>query len=283
MSPGAPLEPPVVPSSLILYSYGGEAFISDRRYCHDKFIFIAVFSGEVVFEIDDREFRLHENEALLIAPYTKHCRIFWTRNYHALYASFRLPKEDGRIQLLAGRILPLKRAEWRLLKSATGEYLKWYRGCAGSATKSVLRMTEFLNSLLVRFQPSPAIADHRNYEMDFDEKLKKILQYIHEHLDRPISISKIASVLRISRGTVRASFSKQMKCSIGSYIRSRRLLTASNYLRGSDLTLSEIAALTGYNSGMSLSRALKRDLGKTPLQIRRDRRSPILPDPAAGS
>ena len=72
MGPGAPLEPPVVPSSLILYSYGGEAFISDRRYCHDKFIFIAVFSGEVVFEIDDREFRLHENEALLIAPYTKH-------------------------------------------------------------------------------------------------------------------------------------------------------------------------------------------------------------------
>ena len=74
-----------------------------------------------------------------------------------------------------------------------------------------------------------------------------------------------------------------MKCSIGSYIRSRRLLTASNYLRGSDLTLSEIATLTGYNSGMSLSRALKRDLGKTPLQIRRDRRSPILPDPASGS
>lgn len=274
MSPGAPLEQPLIPSNLILYYSDSKLTISDvssKQYCHNKYNFLAVFSGEASFEIDDKEFHLHANEAILVSPFSRHRRIFWSPDYQGLYASFQMPEKKDKIILLTKKVLPLKKADWKLLRLAVEEFLNWYHGNAEASAKTVLRMAELLNNLCGRFAPNPATADHRNYEKNYDEKLRKMIHYIHEHLDSHITIDDLAACLNLSRSTVRTLFKKQMKCSIGLYIRSQRLSAVGNFLRGTTLTLSEIAVKTGYDSGTALSRAVKRDMGKTPSRIRHER------------
>ena len=99
--------------------------------------------------------------------------------------------------------------------------------------------------------------------------LKKIQTYMQAHLNRHLPIADIARELGVSQSLLRLIFRKEMKMSLGYYILTRRMHKIDSLLRSTDMSLSEIAAETGYNSEASMIRVYKRESGMTPRKARK--------------
>lgn len=277
MMPGAPLEPLLIPDNVILYSpdsakkYGTDNLI----FCHSSCIFIAVAEGEMNMEIDGSLLQLRKNNLLLIRPYSRHFQLVKSMDYLACYISFSLPDNDlQKISLLMNRQLVLKKNDWRVIRSAIREFQDWHQGDPCASDRTVLRVAELLNGLRARYVPGPSKSEQRNYRTEQDGILQQIIQFIHEHLNRHISIDDVAAAVKLSPSTVRMLFLKQMKRNIGTYIREQRLTQACSLLQGTGMTLAEISMRVGYESENALSRAITRTCGKTPSGIRRTRQMP---------
>jgi AraC family transcriptional regulator len=63
-----------------------------------------------------------------------------------------------------------------------------------------------------------------------------------------------------------ATFRRHYGCSLGEYLRRRRVATARELLTNPDLPLTEIAFAAGFSDQSHLTRTFKRFTGMTPLQ-----------------
>lgn len=276
MMPGAPLEPLLIPGNVILYSPGNtkKREADSLHFCHSRCNFIAVADGELDMNVDGCLFHLRKNNMLLIRPFSRHFRPEQNLDHHVFYISFSLPDSDiQRMNPLMNRQMMLKKNDWRVIRSAIREFQAWHKGEPGASGRTVLRVAELLNGLLARQIPGPSKSEKRNYRTEQDSILQQIIQYIHEHLNRHISIEDVAAAVKLSPSTVRTLFLKQMKRNIGTYIRGQRLTQACSLLQGTGMTLAEIAVKVGYESENALSRAISRACGKTPSRIRRSRQT----------
>jgi len=86
------------------------------------------------------------------------------------------------------------------------------------------------------------------------------------------SVAGIAAEVGLSR----SAFAQRFRFTTGEapmrWLTSHRLARVAEYLRTTDLVLSEIARLTGYDSEVSISRAFRRQFGTAPGAYRRARR-----------
>lgn len=87
-------------------------------------------------------------------------------------------------------------------------------------------------------------------------------------LSRPRSLQALAEVAGCHPITLTRAFRRQFGCSIGAYVRRRRLEQASSMLRGTDLPISAVSARTGFADQAHLTRALRHATGYTPAVLR---------------
>jgi AraC family transcriptional regulator len=100
-------------------------------------------------------------------------------------------------------------------------------------------------------------------------KLRVVVEYIEEHLDAGPSLDQLAAVARLSA----YHFARQFKAATGlpphQYVIARRVEQAKQLLQaGTDLSLAEVAADTGFSDQSQFSRHFKRLVGVTPGQFR---------------
>lgn len=99
---------------------------------------------------------------------------------------------------------------------------------------------------------------------EYDKSINRVLEYINKHLKDAIDLKILASVANISEFHFHRIFKAFIGESLGSYISRLRLENAAKELQMSDLTLSEIADKTGYQSQYALSKAFKKHFGIAP-------------------
>ncbi|SEJ02794.1 hypothetical protein SAMN04487995_3105 [Dyadobacter koreensis] len=104
------------------------------------------------------------------------------------------------------------------------------------------------------------------------QELKEIIQ---DQIDTNLSLSlkEISEGLQIHPSYVSREFSKYFSnLSFGEYIRKLRIEKAIDLLSNPDLTLSEIAYLTGFSDQSHFTRIFKAQMGKNPSDFRRNLR-----------
>ncbi|MBK7805578.1 MAG: AraC family transcriptional regulator [Saprospiraceae bacterium] len=103
-----------------------------------------------------------------------------------------------------------------------------------------------------------------------NERLGKILNYMHDHFQKDISLSEIAKV----SGMTTISFNRFIKKNTGKtfidLLIQIRLGHAYNLLIDSNYTVSEIAFRCGFKNVSYFNRAFKTNKNKTPLQFRHE-------------
>ncbi|WP_379315532.1 helix-turn-helix transcriptional regulator [Paenibacillus puldeungensis] len=98
--------------------------------------------------------------------------------------------------------------------------------------------------------------------------MEKILDYIEEHLTEAIDFDEIAKLACCSNYNFQRVFSFCMEIPLAEYIRNRRMSTAADELRTSDIRILDIAVKYGYESQEAFSRAFMKFHGVTPKQAR---------------
>ena len=100
-------------------------------------------------------------------------------------------------------------------------------------------------------------------------RLRAVAEYIEEHLDAGPSLDQMAAVARLSA----YHFARQFKRATGlpphQYVIMRRVERAKQLLQGDgDVTLTEVAARTGFSDQSHFSHHFKQLVGVTPGRFR---------------
>jgi AraC-like DNA-binding protein len=105
-----------------------------------------------------------------------------------------------------------------------------------------------------------------------DAQIKKALSLIHESPAAPWTVESLASAVALSRSGFAARFTELVGKPPLEYLAGWRMTKAAQFLRESEMPLSELATAIGYQSEASFNRAFKRWGGSTPGAYRREHR-----------
>ena len=100
------------------------------------------------------------------------------------------------------------------------------------------------------------------------EDIQNALEYIEQNLTEEISVKDVAEMACISEFHFQRIFHALCGCSVGEYIRNRRLAAAGRELSGGDVKIIDIAFKYGYGSPDSFTRAFTKFHGITPSAAR---------------
>ena len=97
-----------------------------------------------------------------------------------------------------------------------------------------------------------------------DYFFKDILAYIEENYASPLSLDKISARFGYSKYSFSHLFNSYFSCTLTDYVNSLRARSAANMLVSEDLSMTEIAMRSGFESLRTFYRVFKNCYGCTP-------------------
>jgi len=105
-----------------------------------------------------------------------------------------------------------------------------------------------------------------------NEKIRQALKYIHEHFSEAISLTSVCDVVVINQAYFSELFKKEMGIGFNQYLQNLRIEQAAGLLRErQDLTISDIAHITGFQDANYFSRVFKKHTRVTAQQYRENK------------
>jgi AraC family transcriptional regulator len=99
-------------------------------------------------------------------------------------------------------------------------------------------------------------------------RLKRVVEYVDDHLSGKITLLDLAAVAGLSRMHFASQFRSATGCRPHEYLLRRRIQCAEELLRQSTMTLVEIALAVGFQTQAHFTTVFKRFVGDTPYQWR---------------
>ena len=103
-----------------------------------------------------------------------------------------------------------------------------------------------------------------------NRKVQDIIAYLNENYMIAESQEKIAEHCTISKSYMCKLFKKEMGISVLEYITNLRITYACQLIKKTDLSITEIAIVCGFNSSQYFSSVFKHIKGKTPTEYRKE-------------
>ena len=273
---GASPTNPVIPSGLRFYRRESATYANwDEPFCHSNYIFVYMLDGERMVSIDDFTFFLKKGDAILIPPYARH--VFGGEHlyFQSLMASFHTGEKEERLLRACKTKFRLKRRDIAYLSAAVRAFQRWQNGELFAAEESVCHFALLLRQ--VQNMTIPAVSSSKLFDHDYP-LLSAIVEYLSNNRDHHVTLTELSNALHVSGSTIRQTFQQKMKQTIGHYQLVRRLNLGCELLKSTNLSIAEIAAKVGFAYPNSFLRAIKRETGETPHQMRERFWNNIRPD-----
>ena len=126
--------------------------------------------------------------------------------------------------------------------------------------------TPFIQLILARLLSILTL--QRNKSNDYPELTYKISNYMNENYQAPLTLGILAQELGISKYHLSHLFSEKMGQNFSAYLASIRLSRACKLLAESQISVTDIAEKSGFESQITFFRAFKAHFGVTPLKYR---------------
>jgi len=105
---------------------------------------------------------------------------------------------------------------------------------------------------------------------DFNQELVKVMEYIDENLEKDITLQELANVLCLEK----TYFLKKFKTAVGitpmAYIRNVRIEKAKEFLKYSDMNITQIAETVGFISVHHFSNCFSKYIGTSPSKFKNE-------------
>lgn len=132
-----------------------------------------------------------------------------------------------------------------------------------------LRLRGILTDIWLKLLELSASERKTDKSMDGDEKIKKLMVYIHEHYQQEISIEELSKAVPVSRRTCFRLFQDNLHVTPTEYIRSYRLLKACRLLARSNESITQIACSCHLGSASYFGKTFREAYQCTPSEYRR--------------
>ena len=239
---------------------------------HPDYDFWLILDGSVVIQAETGSYTAHPGDVIFFypnAPYSAStdaagCRFLYIHFEFGIGEHFRILGEFN----FSG-ILPADSAapESELLLQAYQAYE------AGEPVAS-LQLKGALHLLLFRIIRQ---RDHASEGVRFQHSgdstslrlaaLRPVIAHIHDHLDRPMTVSELADLASMSEKYFIAYFRRAVGLTPGRYINQLRMNRARDYLQQGGFSVKQIALLLGYPDASTFSKAFKKHYHVAPSQF----------------
>ncbi len=245
---------------------------------HHRHELVIAYSGAGRACVEDRVYDLAPATALLLRPGTFHRYFgFGDAPFTWLLFSFDLGPEAGLIEG-AGVPRQLEIADLEMISEAGRLYTAGERPVS-QVFEIALRMGRLIQAMARR----PALTEVANlepHERETCEMLRSLTHFVDQRMDQALRIDDLATHLAVSESNLRKLFRERFGVSLGNYLRRSRLTRSVQLIHRTDLSISEVARLCGFESVFSFSQAFRRAIGMPPSSYRRhlqEGRPPIAP------
>ena len=255
--------PAALPENILLFSRyrARDLQTESSRHHHHRFVLLAATKGSGRILLDAKNHFLREGQALLFFPYQFHGYVDIDPRICWLFITFEVADSTS--------LGPLRDVPPRLLQEQELQLLSELVACWLDPARSslvALHLALVLARLAAQEDPTPAAASPKASEAA--RLLAKINSYAIPRLNRPVSLTELASGLRMSESHLRAKFRAAVGDSLGKHLRNLRIYKASSLLHSTRLSVTEVAEACGFESVYAFSRAFKALRGHSPRAYR---------------
>ena len=236
---------------------------------HNYWEFLIVLSGEYKHTINNKEEIIKRGQIRVIRPDDYHmlvqnsktashlnimlkCEAIekWARNYSDAFYEWLLNEE---VAISMGDIYINKIETYCLL----------YNGSDEQKQQMIMNYITSLILLTVIDQLYNVVNDKPKWLLD-------LIAEMHRQENISWTVSDVVEHANFSHVHLIREFKKYFNCSIVEYLREVKISFAIDYLKHSNLSISEISILLGFSSVSHLNHIFKEKTGKTPLQYRKE-------------
>ena len=226
-----------------------------ENHCHDRFEMIVVLEGEICVTLEGRDFGLSANRMMVVAPFCYHAISAKRKgNYRRLTVLFDRDSIPESLASVFADNEPCVREvsehiSDKLQAIFSNQITSFYAPLAEGLTLELLY--------------EPPIKSSRRDLLGTDENLRKMLDYIDEHIGERISLDDIAAHVSLSVSSVCHIFTGKMKISPTKYILQKKMALATKLIRsGVPATLA--AAQVGYSDYSGFYKIYKKHTSRAP-------------------
>ncbi len=246
-----------------------------EHHYHDFNKIIIFIEGDVIYNIEGKSYKLKPWDVLfvpdnqvhkpIIAPEEEYERIvIWINNAfleehgnaeNNLLTCFNIARENRHLVRLGQNSLNsiktiLAQIEYELKNKQFGS------GILGNAL--FVQFMVYINRL--HLSPDKHV---ESIEVEFDEQIQKVIQFINSNLESDLSIANLAGRFFINKYYLMHKFKDNTGYSIHNYIINKRMQKSAEYIK-MGISPSDAASKCGFNDYSSFVRAFSKMFGSSP-------------------
>lgn len=103
---------------------------------------------------------------------------------------------------------------------------------------------------------------------EYPKTVNDVINYIHTHIQEPLSLSYIAEHFHKNASTLSNSFTQSTGITITNFIQQVRITRATEYFNATSLSVSEVALAVGFQDFAYFSRIFHKHMGCSPKEYR---------------
>jgi AraC-like DNA-binding protein/mannose-6-phosphate isomerase-like protein (cupin superfamily) len=278
----------------LIMSYGGEEQdfgfyhkLSDPPrevplHLHSCYEIYFLVSGQILYVVEDRAYRIQPGDVVVVNCKESHAPMLVTNNepIERYVVHFR-PQFIGGFTSADYNILGFLRKRrvgldniYRASDYDTTSLLAHLKQLEAAIVQRGPEMTVMIQALFVQFLVGiNRMADNSRVEADpvirngrYDEKIVAILLYIHEHLEKQITLDALATEFAVSKYHLCRIFKASTGLTVGEYIDHQRIARVVGFLRQGVPAL-EAAYAAGFNQYSTCYKVFRRVTGVSPSKV----------------
>lgn len=252
---------------------------------HQEFEFLVVTKGRIIFEIEEREYRLQTGDGIFVNSNLLHSARSEDQKACAFFAvdfSYQILEQDIHSRFAKRYIRPILNG-----KTCFPEYISprdgdWQKQLLMALNDISVCPEQNLESYGLRvrsriylvwdlmMQHAERVHDS-DEEIRYSERLAPVVKYMCDNYAYEITLAELADMIPMSEGQFCRVFKQSMKMSPMQYLMRYRILQSCRLLQETDKKIGEIANLSGFNNISYFNKVFLNIIGCTPKQYRANR------------
>ncbi len=238
----------------------GFAF-EEHLHMHVEIIYVE--AGEVTAYIDGVPYTVTPGQLFIVFPNHRHSysQKVHVNGYIAIFKSNILYQFSSELAKLSPESPVLYMPE-------AGEFfMRMFRASQFTDEYREYRLQSLMTMLMCDILPKLKLKSNDNSKND---NVFAILSYINKNYDQPITLETVANDLFMSKSAIMSFFREAMNTTFLHYLNKIRIDKAKQLLADSDLSVTQIATLSGFNTIRSFSRNFYLLTGVSPSEYKKN-------------
>lgn len=242
------------------------------EHIHEELELMYVTEGYIYYDINGEEIEVKQGECIFVNAYVQHCSylkestsckfivLLIHPSIYASYISLVQPIIENKqvSYYLFQQNQELNELFYKMLEETKKKTKAYKLALVGYAFNVMKNICEEINVEKVSKKNVEDIKD-----------LNEMTFFVYQHYAEKITLTDIASQCNISVSTCSRLFNKYMHHSPIDFLNLHRLEVASNLLRDTKESISDISTSCGFDQQSYFNRIFKKEYGCTPLEYRK--------------